>query len=233
MKKCKSFASGSLVFGLALLFTSCGELFRPDTEYFIVSSENKEWLIDADKYEEFSLADGQAYSEYFELISEWEAFNNSRSSSGFFGLKNREFKEYEVIEQVYRSQLDKRFSIHLEGAELPDGQILEIRLDNNYYFYDLLHKKLLSIRTDSGRRPDSEFIDDKLVEYPLLSFVLLHDTMMINQVEYFDVLEFVHKDFKDQWEGSTIVSVSVAKEVGLIQYRLHGGRIYNRVESLQ
>lgn len=185
--------------------------------------------MDTDTYEEFSLSDSQAFTEYFQLTSEWEAFNSSRSSSGLFGLKDREYKEYEVIQQVFRSQLDQRFSIHLEGAEPPDGQILKIRLDNNYYHYDLLHKKLISIRTDAGRRPDSEYIDNKLVEYPLLSFARVHDTMKINEVEYHDVLEFVHADFKDQWEESTIVSVSIAKEVGLIQYKLHGGRVFNRV----
>jgi len=233
MKKCKSFVGRNLVYCLALLCTSCGDLYSPNTEYFFVSAENKEWLIDTNKYEEFSLSDNQALTEHFQLTSEWEAFNSSRSSSGLFGLKDREYREYEVIEQVYRSQLDKRFSINLEGAEPPEGQIMEIRLDNNYYFYDLLHEKLLSINTEPGRRPDSEFIDDKLVEYPLLSFAMVHDTVKINEVEYYDVLEFVHDDFKDQWEESTIVSVSVAKEVGLLQYKLHGGRIFNRVESLQ
>lgn len=229
MRKCICFASRNLVYCVVLLFTSCGELYSPNTEYYFVSSENKEWLIDTDKYEEFSLSDSQAFTEYFQLTSEWEAFNSSRSSSGLFGLKDREYKEYEVIEQVYRSQLDKRFSINLEGAEPPDGQMLEIRLDNNYYFYDLLHKKLLSINTESGRRPDSEYIDNKLVEYPLLSFARVHDTMNINEVEYHDVLEFVHADFKDQWGESTILSVSVAKEVGLIQYKLQGGHVVNRV----
>jgi len=72
---------------------------------------------------------GDLYSpntENFQLTSEWESFNSSRSSSGLFGLKDREYKEYEVIEQIYRSQLDKRFSINLVGAEPPEGQIMEI-----------------------------------------------------------------------------------------------------------
>lgn len=229
MKKRKSFVSRNLVFGLALLCISCGDLYNPDKEYFFVSDGNKKWLVDTDTYEVFTLEDDPAFSEHFQLESEWEGFNSSRISSGLFDLKNRQYKEYEVIHQTYYSQQDKRFSIELEGAEPPDGQLMEIRFDNNSYSYDLLHKKLLSIRTESGRRPDSEYINDKLVEYPLLSSATVHDTMMINEVEYYDLLEFVHVDFTDQWEGSTIVSVCVAKEVGLIQYKLHGGQVFNRV----
>lgn len=223
------FISIRLIIILFLVFTSCGDEFNPNTETYMIGSVNKKWLVNSDLYEQYSMVDSLSNTVRYFLDSEWTAFNSSKSTSGLFGLQDREFAEYEVLHQVFLSHSNNSFSIELTASEPPEGTILEIQLNRHLYNYDLQQKRLKSISTRIGRRPESTFINDKIVDLPFLSQAIQHDTLEINDVEYTNALEFVLGDFEDQWTDSTIVSITVAKEVGLLQYRMNNGHVFNRL----
>ncbi len=215
-----------------LLFQSCGESWNPNKEIYVVSAKSKKWLADTYLYEEFSLTDSFSFSEFYLFESEWSAFNSSKSTSGLLGLQDRVLRDYEVIHQTYKSQLNKRFAIEIEALDPPSTESLEVVLRRTYFRYDLTYKKLLSLSTKFGRRPDSEFVNDQWVDHPFLSHAIQHDTIVINDVVFYKAMEFVLGDFEDQWVDTTIVNIILAKEVGLLQYTLHNGQVFSRVQIL-
>ena len=218
-----------LLFFIALLCTSCGERFFPNKEYYYLTRESKSWLVDTVKYERFALVDSLSFRESFKLEYNWSAFNSSRRSSGVLGLRDREFCEYEMREQDFVSQMNKRLSIKIEAMEPPDMAILDVVIHDQTFRYSIGLGKLLMVSSKRESRPDSEYVNNSIIKLPLLSKVIRHDTIEINQHKYYDILEFVLKDFEDQWNDTTIISLMLAKEIGLIQYKQNGGHTFNRI----
>lgn len=221
---------GCIVLVLSTILPSCGEQFIRDKETYFVENNNRKWLVDTTSYKTIILTDSINNTERFDFDIQWKAFNSSKSKEGIFGIKGTEYRLYETIHQEFLSLKDENFNIVLTASELPEGTILKVNFYDIYYSYDLLKKELTFISTSLGRRPQIELIDEEYINHPINSEIIKHETILINGKTYSDALEFILKDFEDDWNESTITRIIIAKDYGLVQFSLNSGQVYNRIQ---
>jgi hypothetical protein len=218
-----------LLFIMALVLISCEEKFIRDKESHLINPANRQWLIDTTLYPEFLLADSLDNLEKYLFDNQQKTFSVRNTSEGLFGLYGNEYDEYEHVNQEYISLTNESFRIVIGANDPPDGDGLSVRLKDIIFSYDLSKKKLTAFRTNEGQRPDSDIINGKFTELPMESQVIRYDTLNIDDKRYTNALEFILKDFEEQWSATTIVSIIIVKEIGLLQYRLNNGITFCRV----
>lgn len=212
---------------LLLTMSSCGERFSTNTTTIHVSTENKQWLLDLNNYESFTMLDELFNPEVFTLNYERYYYNGASHSSGPFGLESEKL-EFEGIEQEFLSDKASDFSIDVLAHEFPQGTWLIVEVNNVRYKYDLKIEELTAIETTIGSKHHIYFEGTYMKTDTIFSTAVYHDTLAIDLREYYGVMEFTLLDFHDQMEGSIVVDIAVAKELGLIRYSLADGTVISR-----
>lgn len=204
---------------------SCEDKYIQDKKTFLVNVSNKDWLVDTAMFRELHVADSLGNTESYLFDEQWKGFIRAKN----YGRNGIDYTEYETIDQEFKNSKNEIFHVLLTANEPAIGDNLTVSFKDSNYEFDLKTRRLTAIRNNEGHRPDKEYINDHIVDLPFKSKTIEHDTININGITYRNALEFILDDFEDQWKSTTTISVIIAKEIGLIQYRLNNGNVYNRV----
>jgi hypothetical protein len=205
---------------------SCGEksAIKEETLYF--QDENKGWLTSDSTGYNFIMIDNNGISQSY--TKEWDTYEFSKSWGSFLGV-NTEMTHAEYHYQPYYSSYGTPYSLSLSAGFEPFGDGLHIKLGEIEFDYDLKHKTISSIYINTETK--SKLMTDKGYEVQgedILSTVNILYSYSTDYHNYDTVLHFQLGDFKNTWEDFTITDIYVAKNNGLVSYKLHNGIFYVR-----
>jgi len=214
-----------LIILFVLIISSCGEDDALKEETLYISSENRDWLIADEIGSNFIMIDNNNIAQGFSMYQNSSDF--SPSTSSYFGVKTKVIKT-ESYTQGYSSNYGQRFSYILTAGFAPFGDNLSISINEISFTYDFNFKTIARISYESNYK--SKLMTDKGYEEndKIYSTVELLDTITINDRLYSGIMHFSFDDFKDKWSKFTIKELYVAKQYGLIKYKLENGITYER-----
>jgi len=210
------------IISIFLFLSSC---VNEETIYF--NDDNRGWIDYSSENESFLMIDNNNITNDFQQFSESSYFQEGSSAFVFITYK-RMFREY--ISRQYHSLIyNNRFSMSLEAPYEPPGDELFVKINKTGFAYNLNEKTLTRIEVN----PTIYF--DGVNEYvsnpeDIKSSIENIEATIANKV-YKDVLHFTLKDLNSNWEDFTVTEIYVAKNIGLIKYKLNNGITYERINN--
>lgn len=219
---------GRLFFALLMVggVISCGENSALKEETLYLKKENKGWLAADSLGYNFILVSNHGIAQSFVLSSENYEFNKSWGS--FLGV-NTDMTYSEYHYQAYSSNYGVSYSSSLTAGFKPFGDDFYVELDRVGFAYDFKFKTLSRITANFGYK--SKLMTDKGYETQgeeIYSAVEILSTYSTQQNTYDTVLYFRLNDFKEQWNDFTVTDIYIAKNTGLIKYKLNSGVAFER-----
>jgi hypothetical protein len=210
---------------ILLILASCGEEDALKKETVYILKENKDWLTTDEFNSGFIMIDNNKISQSFSMYQNSSDF--SPSTSSYFWIKTKVIKT-ESYTQGFSSNYGQRFSYILTAGYSPFGDKLCVSINDILFAYDFKFNTIERISYDLNYK--SKIMTDKGYEEEekIYSKVELLDTLNVNGFLYSGILHFSFEDFDDKWTDFTVKELFIAKQCGLIKYRLCNGITYER-----
>lgn len=204
-----------------IIFTSCGENHALKEETFYFSDEYKGWVLKDSYTLPFIMVDDNGITQSFSTNGSSCYFDKGWSS--FLGINtNMTFVEYCYIS--FGSTYFTGFSLSLRaGTDAGTGDVVTIGVGDISFSYDLKEKTIVRLDSPFGNKSKNNTGEGYEENEPILSTVVMIDSLTVNGFTYQNVVHFILNDFKDHWEKYTLTEVFVAKGYGLIKYVTHSG----------
>lgn len=203
------------------LVVSCGKNNPERNQTFLVSEENLRWMPNFEKYKVFHMVDNNLITNTFTFQYKNFYFNESSTTRFGFGVKQT---KRECLEVYYNSYLNSNFKISLQANQPELGDEISINFSRFYVTYNFKKKKIERMYIDNLNEgvffQSSESIINSKFDY--------YDSLSINSVNYYELMKFELRDTPIVFLPSTITEFVIAKELGLIMYKVHDGTIWNR-----
>lgn len=212
-----------------LLVDSCSNDHADDMVFYALDNESRQWLYAGVERDGFTLVDSVSIQQILSLYKERTYYKERKKSSGIFGMQDIVYAEYEAIKQLFSSNGGLTFSLELTATELPGNTELEIEINNTLVMIDPIARKINEVlvwkQIDENSR-NGKSVSGSIVNSNLEYF----DSLTLNDRVYFEVLEFKLRDHLSIWNTNTVVQFQLAKELGLLSYRLENGNVFMRME---
>lgn len=211
---------------LSVLMLSCRDDQAIVEEYFYIDDANSSWLLPEIDDDVFTIIDTNHISQSFVLESESSYMTQSWSS--FLGVNyHMSWTEYRY--RAYSSTFGDRFSFSLSSSWEPFGDHMYIELNDIGFEYDIQYDLVTRISSDSREYLSLGYCEDGYCNNDeILSTAEILSELQLGDKTYNDVLKFSYNDFEDTWGDKTIRELYLAKETGLLMYKLNGGLVYMR-----
>ena len=197
----------------------------------MLDAKEKEWLCESSFYSINIFQDSLGRQEVFTLDNEYSGFNSSMSTSGLFGLREREKDEYQTIHQEFRNKSGELIRIYIAANEAPQGTELSIYFKDLRILVDINYKHVFMVRSEDQSKWEhfSDHMYETYFDEEIRSRLTYLDSLEVRGTVYHSIFNFDLKDFKEYWTDSTIVSLSYAKKYGILSYETNGGEVWERV----
>ncbi|MFC0876343.1 hypothetical protein ACE01N_07095 [Saccharicrinis sp. FJH2] len=204
-----------------IVFMSCTENAALKKDVYNVNIENSEWINFSELERDFSMIDNNAISYSFGLSDRYHEYDKSWTS--VVGI-NTHMSYREEYYESYTSTYGLNYSLNLSASFEPNGDCLDCRLGEVRFKYDLDKNILCNVDYDNEYKSLQSTSDGYIIQndsiYSIAEFI---DSVMVNQVTYYNVLHFTLHDFAEEWKDFTINEIYLAKQTGLIQYTYTNG----------
>ncbi|MEX2371971.1 MAG: hypothetical protein WD578_13280 [Bacteroidales bacterium] len=220
------------IIGFIICTSSCNDKVSDDFQTFNLDEGSKQWLYSGNEGDVLYLMDTLKNQISIVLKRERSEYLEATTTTDWFGWSSIIIAEYERISQHFSFNNGMDLYISMSAESQPENCEMQISFDSNTVLNvriipnstKLTRVTIYQPEDENGIRSGSSVINDRIN-----STLVYYDSLILNNKSYFDVLEFELRDLYRDTDELSVVSFSIAKEVGLLKYSLKNGLSYERV----
>jgi hypothetical protein len=211
---------------------SCNDKVSDDFQTYNLDEGSKQWLYSGNEGDVLYMRDSLNNQINLVLKRERSEYIEATKTTDWFGWSSVIIAEYERISQKFPSNNGINFTIAMSAKPQPENCEMQISFDSNTNLTVWIIPNSTKITRVTIYQPEDEdgiSSGSAVINDRINSTLVYYDSLILNNKSYFDVLEFELRDLYRDTDELSVVSFSIAKEVGLLKYRLKNGRSYERV----